>query len=255
MSKKSAPTILSIASGKGGVGKTWLSITLAHHLARTNRKVLLFDGDIGLANVDVQLGLTPNKDLTTVFGGKATLDESITPYKEGGFDVIAGRSGSGGLGLLPASRLQAFTEELKHAAQDYDYTLLDLAAGVEPHVRILAGIAQQCLVIVTDEPTSLTDSYAFIKLCHRDHSDMPIRIVVNQAESQRAGKKTYETLAKACQNFLKITPPLAGIIRRDSKVRDAIRHQTSLVIRSPNTTATTDVAALAAHLVGEPGRT
>src|SRR5471032_2272877 len=92
--------IIAIASGKGGVGKTWLAVTLSHLFARSGRHILLFDGDIGLANVDIQLGLTPNRDLSGVTSGRYTLEEAITHYDEGGFDVIAGRSGSASLASL-----------------------------------------------------------------------------------------------------------------------------------------------------------
>ena len=93
--------ILAVASGKGGVGKTWFSITLAHWLARQGGRVLLFDGDLGLANVDVQLGITPRRDLAAVLGGRLRLAEAATPYEEGGFDILAGRSGSGSLSTTP----------------------------------------------------------------------------------------------------------------------------------------------------------
>src|ERR1700755_3199386 len=94
MSEQKKNNILAIASGKGGVGKTWLAVTLAQLFARSGRHVLLFDGDIGLANGDVQLGLTPQRDLSSVLSGRHTLKDAITPYPEGGFDIIAGRSGS-----------------------------------------------------------------------------------------------------------------------------------------------------------------
>src|SRR5471032_1835593 len=99
--------IIAIASGKGGVGKTWLAVTLSHLFARSGRHVLLFDGDIGLANVDVQLGLTPQRDLNGVLAGRHTLKEAITHYDEGGFDIIAGRSGSATLATMPVEKLQA----------------------------------------------------------------------------------------------------------------------------------------------------
>src|SRR3984957_7307959 len=101
MNESPRNNLLAIASGKGGVGKTWLAVTLSHLFARSGRHVLLFDGDIGLANVDVQLGLTPQRDLSSVLSGRNTLKEAITHYTEGGFDIIAGRSGSASLATLP----------------------------------------------------------------------------------------------------------------------------------------------------------
>ena len=241
--------ILAIASGKGGVGKTWLSISLAQALAQHDRRVLVFDGDLGLANVDIQLGLMPETDLQSVFAGRTGLKAAVMPYKLGGFDLIAGRSGSGGLASLPMERLEALCERLAGLAQDYDHVLIDLGAGVEKTVRQLARPASSILVVTTDEPTSLTDAYAFIKLTARDQPGADMRIVVNMAQSIGAGERTYGTLVKACQNFLKFTPPLAGIIRRDSHVPDCIRHQTPLLSRHPNSEAAGDVEAIVARLL------
>src|SRR5271155_2264358 len=113
--------IIAIASGKGGVGKTWLAVTLTHLFARSGRHALLFDGDIGLANVDVQLGLTPQRDLSSVTSGRHTLKEVITPYPEGGFDIIAGRSGSASLALLPLEKLEAVADALAEIQKNYDF--------------------------------------------------------------------------------------------------------------------------------------
>lgn len=244
-----AKNIVAIASGKGGVGKTWLAITLAHHIARSGRRVLLFDGDIGLANIDVQLGLTPEHDLSAVFAGKAKLKDVIMSYENEGFDIIAGRSGSGGFGLLSGARLEAVKTELLELSKQYDLVLLDLGAGVEQHVRSLSSIAARCLVVVTDEPTSMTDAYAFIKLSASKKPMPEIQVVVNQATTQKEGERTYAAMNKACSTFLKFSPPCAGIIRRDPKVKDAIRHQKPLVIRSPSSTAATDTAALSVKLM------
>src|SRR3546814_12869100 len=105
-------TMLAIASGKGGVGKTWLSVTLAQALARSGQRVLLFDGDLGLANVDIQLGLQPHNDLGGVLDGSYALKEAVAAHAGGGFDVIAGRSGTGSLADIPAARLQQLTDDL-----------------------------------------------------------------------------------------------------------------------------------------------
>jgi flagellar biosynthesis protein FlhG len=240
--------IVAVASGKGGVGKTWFSITLAHALARAGHRTLLFDGDLGLANIDVQLGVAPCRDLGAVIAGKATMAQIVERHQEGGFDVIAGRSGSGNLASLPMTRLTALRNELHEVAQGYDHVVLDLGAGVERAIRILVGGARTCLVVATDEPTSITDAYAFIKVTALDRLADDIRIVVNMASGPRDGERTYGTLRKACREFLKIEPPLAGIIRRDDHVKDSIRRQTSLLTRHPNTEAAQDVEAIAAAL-------
>jgi len=240
--------MIAIASGKGGVGKTWFAITLTHALARQNLKTLLFDGDLGLANLDIQLGLMPKHDLGSVIAGRLTLNQAVLPYEEGNFDIVAGRSGSGGLANVPASRLQVLGDDLVLLSVGYDKVVIDLGAGVERTVRQLTHNVGTCLVVATDEPTSLTDAYAFIKVTHMERPGADIRIVVNMANSTREGERTYNTLLKACEGFLKISPPLIGVIRRDNKVRETIRSQTSILTRFPNTEAATDVEEIAAKL-------
>ena len=240
--------MVAVASGKGGVGKTWFAITLAHALAKQGSRTLLFDGDLGLANLDIQLGLMPKHDLGSVVSGNLTLNQAVIPFEEGGFDIIAGRSGSGGLANIPASRLQMLADDLTLLSATYDKVILDLGAGVERTVRQFTHDVGICLVIATDEPTSLTDAYAFIKITHTTHPGADIRIVVNMSNSTHEGERTYNTLLKACEGFLKISPPLAGVIRRDGKVRESIRSQNSILMRFPNSEAAADVEEIAKKL-------
>jgi flagellar biosynthesis protein FlhG len=240
--------LIAIASGKGGVGKTWFAITLAHALARAGRKVLLFDGDLGLANIDIQLGLMPKHDLGQAIAGKARMSQCVERFPEGNFDVLAGRSGSGSLATLPPPRIERVGRELTALAGSYQHVLIDLGAGVDKTVQMLAAQASRVMLLVNDEPTSLTDGYAFIKLGWASHPGMDIQVVVNAAESANRGRKTYDTLAKSCQGFLKRTPGLAGIVRRDPRVREAIRAQQPLITRSPTSEAATDVEAIARKL-------
>ncbi|MEJ0062849.1 MAG: MinD/ParA family protein [Alphaproteobacteria bacterium] len=245
------PNLYAVASGKGGVGKTWFSISLCHALAARGKKVLLFDGDLGLANIDIQLGLTPAQDLGAVIDGRVTLAGAITPYAEGKFDVLAGRSGSGNLASLPTQKLNDLRADLIALARNYDHVVVDLGAGVDRSVRYMAGPAAIGFVVVNDEPTSLTDAYAFIKLVRAANPQADLRITVNMAANQADGTRTYETIKKACENFLHYAPPLAGIIRRDNKVREAIRAQTSIFVRSPEAEAATDVTALVNQAFGK----
>ncbi len=241
--------LIAIGSGKGGVGKTWFAVTLAHALSRLGRRVLLFDGDLGLANVDIQLGLMPRHDLGAVLAGRVGLSEACQRAEPGGFDVLAGRSGTGLLSGLGALASAGLIEALKDLACRYDDVLLDLGAGVEQGVRSMAAAADLLLVLATEEPTSLTDAYATLKLHAADRPGGPARIVVNQCTSPAAGQRTYATLARACQAFLGHTPALAGLVRRDGRVADAIRRQTPLLTRHPNSFAGGDVARIAEALV------
>lgn len=241
--------MFAIASGKGGVGKTWLSVTLCHALAKRGKNVLLFDADFGLANVDIQLGLTPERDLGSVIDGSCTMPNAVIRYGEGRFDILAGRSGAANLTSLPTSKVSELRNDLIGLAKSYDYVLVDLGAGVDRTVRQMAGPAVATFVVVTDEPTSLTDAYAFIKLARAANPQADMRIIVNMAANIPDGQKTYETIRKACENFLHYTPTFIGAIRRDTKVRDAIRAQMPLLTRFPTSEAAHDVEAIAERLL------
>ena len=239
---------IAVASGKGGVGKTWFAITLAQALAQGGRRVLLFDGDLGLANIDIQLGLMPALDLGAVLAGRVSLAESIQPYADGGFAILPGRSGSGALAALAPARLDGLMAELGRVSQDL--LLLDLGAGLDAHTRRMAAWADILLVLATDEPTSLTDAYAVLKLHAGDRGATPAeaRVVINQASGLAAGQRTFATLARACTQFLGRAPALAGVVRRDDHVRDAIRRQTPLLTRHPGCMAAQDVRRIAEGL-------
>jgi len=237
--------IVLIASGKGGVGKTWFSITFASALAKLGQKVLLFDGDLGLANVDIQLGLTPETDLAHYITGKASFEDAISVKEGVDFDILAGRSGSGSLSTLSSQRFTLLKSELKKAASRYDTVLIDLGAGIGQTVRNLSQIASKAYVITTDEPTSMTDAYAFIKVSKQVYPSLDMSLVINQADTEFEGQKTYDTLKKVSQNFLHYAPDLLGIIKRDKKVKDAIKNQTSILARHPNSEAAKDVLNIA----------
>ena len=244
--------LITIASGKGGVGKTWLSVTLAHALSHAGKNIALFDGDLGLANVDIQLGIMPEKDLGNVISGECDFAEIACAYKDNdgtSFDVLPGKSGSGALGALTKQTLVGLKSKLTNTAADYDLLLLDLAAGIDQAVTELSSHDGRILVVMTADPTSLTDAYAFIKITTMQNPGANIAIVVNNVASRKEGEKAFEAIKRACEGFLKISPPLAGIIRNDRRVVDAIRAQTPILTRHPQSEAASDVKALAAILI------
>ena len=246
----SEAVVIAIASGKGGVGKTWLSVTLAHALVQRDLRVLLVDCDLGLANVDIQLGLMADADVGSLLRGDAVFADVVVHHASG-LDVLTGRSGSGELAGLGETHAEGFQAMIARVKGDYDCIVLDLGAGLDRFVRRMCRAADAVLVIATGEPTSLTDAYAVLKLYCQDRGALPLgaHIVVNQAMSAAEGSRTHATLARATRSFLDFTPPLAGVIRRDDRVRDAIRRQTLLLRRHPDCPAAHDVRAIAATLL------
>ena len=241
------PPLIAIASGKGGVGKTWLAVTLGHALARAGESVLLVDGDLGLANLDVQLGLDPRHGLADVLAGRMRPAEAATRH-EAGFDILPGGSGSGALAGIGGAALEHLLAALRGPAA-WRTVLLDLGAGLDAGVRRLATAADSLLLIATAEPTSLTDAYATLKLYRQDRPGGEARLVVNQAADRAAGERTWQALDRAARQFLGAGLPLAGIIRRDPRVPEAIRRQAPLLTRHPGCAAAVEVEALARGLL------
>jgi flagellar biosynthesis protein FlhG len=237
--------VIAIASGKGGVGKTWFAITLAQALARLGRRVVLLDADIGLANADVQLGLTPRLDLASVLAGQVTADQALIAHSAG-FHLLPGRSGS--ISLADHAQDLSLVALPHGLARRFDEVIVDIGAGVGLAQRRLLSTADVPIVVASEEPTSLTDAYAVLKLLCRDMPGAAPRLVVNMAGSMSSARHVHATLDSAMQRFLGRGLPLAGTIRRDPKVVEAIRTQTPLLTRHPSSIAAADVEALARAL-------
>lgn len=234
--------LIAIASGKGGVGKTCLAIGLAQALADRGRRVALVDGDLGLANIDVQLALDPGKDLGDVLAGRCAPAAALI-HHPGGFAVLPGRSGAAALAALDGpgtARLVALLRALPS-----EVVVLDLGAGLGLAQRRLAAAADLLGVVATEEPTSLTDAYAVLKLHRQDGGPGQVGVVANMVAGAAAGQRVHAALDRACRSFLGAGVALLGHVRRDPRIPAAIRAQQPLLTRYPATPAAEDMRALA----------
>lgn len=235
--------LYAVASGKGGVGKTSLTITMAALWAKQGKKVLVIDGDTGLANIDVQLNLKPEKDLGHVLTGKATLLETVvkTPL---GFEVAPGRSGHGGLANLPMGAVQVLLRQARSLAPDYDVILLDVAAGISATELAFCAGSDAVLVVTTPDPSAYTDAYALVKLLWKEHGLANTRLIVNMA-SAREGADIHKRLAQAAEHFLGL-PDLAyaGHIPPCRQYAQAIKLHQLPVVAFPTSPAVVAVGKL-----------
>ena len=219
------PLVMSVTSGKGGVGKTNLSVNLACCLARMGKRVVLVDADLGLANVDVVLGLTPQKNLFHLFHEGASLRDVLfeTPY---GFSILPASSGVGEMLALSTGQKLELLESVGELEDEVDCLLVDTGAGISDNVLYFNLAAQERLVVLTPEPTSLTDAYALIKVLKQTHGVEHFKVCVNMAQDTRSAKEIFSRLYQACDHFLGgVSLDLAGIIPRDTAVREAVVRQ------------------------------
>ncbi len=218
---------IAVVSGRGSVGKSWISVSLAELFAEQEQNVLLFDGDLGLANLDVQLGLTSSLDIGSVLNGKLPMNKIIRHFDRGGFDVITGRSAEMTLGSLDKSMLQVLTDDLLLLGTHYDTVLLDLNGGLSDIWYAFAKISKKILVVCHDEETALIDAYALIKKIAEAGLQKNVQIVISGAKSLKEGERTYYTLVKACDFLGDFEPPLCGIVRYNEGMTDYLRYQMS----------------------------
>lgn len=241
--------MLAVVSGYRGCGKTWFSLNLSHALSLYKQKVMLFDGDCGLNNTKIQLGLEFANDLDAVIYGNRTLNQVIFNYEKGKFDIAVGNPGSSGLSTMSLGRLQILGDDLNLISQNYDKLILDMSSGITNPTKVLTGMSQSAIVICNDNPQSIVSNYEMIKTMSARYPNTSLSIVINQVNNIEDGLRTYKILQKACKEFLKIMPPLRGIIRQDTRVRDSIRNQSTIISRYPQSEAALDIMAVAKRII------
>ena len=240
------PLVFSITSGKGGVGKTNLAVNLACCLAKANKRVLLLDADLGLANVDVIMGITPPYNLFHLFHEGVSLKDILfsTDY---GFKILPAASGLSDMVALDPGQKSSLLEAMDGLEEGLDYLIVDTGAGISENVLYFNLAAQQRIIVLTPEPTSLTDAYALIKVLRQNHQVTHFKILVNMAQDKKAAQDVYTRLYRACDHFLTgVSLDYIGHIPRDPFVRESVLQQKPFSVCSPSAPA-----SLALHNVAE----
>jgi flagellar biosynthesis protein FlhG len=241
--------VVAVTGGKGGVGKTLTAVNLGAALAGLGRSTMLLDADFGLANVDVLLGMKARLNLEHVMAGQCALEDVIQTASSG-LRVVPATSGNASMAALSRVQHAGLIGAFSQLFEPLDVLLVDTAAGLHDGVITFSEAAQRVVVVVCDEPASLTDAYGLIKVLCRRQSACRIEIVANRVESPAQGRELYEKVMRVCHRFLGITPAYLGYLPEDDYVRQAIRRQTTVVEAFPSSPAARAFQRLAAAVDG-----
>lgn len=239
---------LSVLSGKGGVGKTSIALNLGIALHHEEAKVLLMDCDLGLANMDVLFGITPESTLQDVLLSDMDVPAAVH-HIEDRLDILPAASGVPELVEMTTDMRDMLLRRLMNTLGCYDYVFMDLGAGINTTVQTFAGMARARILVVTPEPTAITDTYAIMKVLAQMYELRDFLIIVNQTTSKEEEMATFRRLHSACKRFLGFEPVLLGSIRQDSKVTEAVCRQTPLLKLFPTCNAAKDIVEVARHLI------
>ncbi len=251
MSNPNPVRVIAVASGKGGVGKTNLSVNLGISLSQMGKKVVLLDADMGLANVDILLGMYPKFNLSHVLSGDKTLDEIMLNGPDG-LRVIPGASGIQKMSELSTIEQAAVVHAFSSLDQDLDVLIVDTAAGISAGVINFVRACQEVIVVVCDEPTSLTDAYAFIKLLNRDYGLSNFHIITNMVRTLPQGEALFKKLTKVTDHYLDVTLRFLGPVLFDENLRRSVQKQTPLVISFPVSKASLAIKLIAKKIDAWP---
>jgi flagellar biosynthesis protein FlhG len=247
--RRDAVQAVAITGGKGGVGKSTLSINLGIACAAAGRRVVLLDGDLGLANADVLLGITPRHTLADLVAGRRTLDEVLTPVRPG-LTMVAGASGAMPLADLDEAGHVGLVRAFSDLAADLDLLLVDTAAGISPGVMQLVQATQHVVVVVCEDPASVTDAYAVIKVLSRAHGLRSFKVVTNITSEPMAGARLFAALRRVTDRFLDVTLDHCADIPADDFLRRAVREQRPVVEAYPGAPASQAIRRLAGAIGG-----
>jgi len=249
--RKGSARILTVSSGKGGVGKSNFTLNFALALKSLGRKVLLFDADIGMANIDVLMGVRPRYNLYHLLKGEKDITE-IVELGSHALPFIAGGSGLADLFSLSEGDLNYFTSQIEMISEEMDFILFDTGAGLSKETLKFITAADECLVVTTPEPTSITDAYALIKVVHGMEADVPFRLVINRVSGEHGAKQDADRISLRGERFRDIDIPTLGYLSDDTHVMQAVKKQVPFSIAFPGCSAARDIQRLALDYLNVP---
>ena len=241
--------VIAVTGGKGGVGKTNVTLNTAISMAQQGKRVMVLDADLGLANVDVLLGLRVVKNLSHVLSGECTLDEVLVEGPHG-IKIAPATSGSQSMTELTPTEHAGLIRAFSELRSQIDVLIVDTAAGISDMVLSFSRASQDILVVVCDEPTSLTDAYALIKILNKEHGVFRFKIVANMVRNMREGQELYNKLTKVTDRFLDVALELVATVPFDENIRKSVRKQKAIVEAYPTSPAAIAIKKLAQQAAG-----
>ncbi len=244
-----ADNVTVVTSGKGSTGKTWFSVSLAHALNILGQQVLILDGDNGLLNADFQLDAHKKFYLNDVVDNLCTLNQAVIPLRKK-LDMVMARAGSELLENMPLGRLQILSDDLRYLAKKYDQVIID----VSPSKKVLHNLlpsGSNVILLCNNNPSNLVNTYKFLQDEVKTLAYDKLQVVVNYANSFEEGQQTYNTLRKACEQYIDYVPKLLGIVRNDAGVREAISKHTLFLSEYTKSPAALDIMSITSNILNK----
>lgn len=251
MSFASPQNVIAVTSGKGGVGKTNVAVNLSVSLARAGQRVMLFDADLGLANIDIALGLKPEFDIQHVISGERDLQE-ILVEGPAGIKIVPASSGVARMAALSPTEQAGIVSAFSNLETPCDVLVVDTGAGIDKTVLTFTAACQEIIVVICDEPTSLTDGYALIKVLQQSCGVKRFQILANMVDTELQGRQLFDKLCKVADKYLDVHLGYLGSVPRDSYLRRAVRSQKAVVLEFPSSAASKAFAQISDRVATLP---